>query len=220
MYRIDFHTHSQASPDGGLSRAQYDKAFKLKLLDCVAVTDHNRVDNAISLQRALGESRIIVGEEIMTTMGEIIGLFLQKPVLGGLSPSQAIKAIKEQNGIVYIPHPFETVRHGLDASTLDEIAGQVDIVEVHNGRAWLQNRGPDAVAWAQMHHKLRAASSDAHGWRGLGSGITRLEEIPTRESLLKLMQKAHLTARRPNLRSLFYPKLYSLSHKLRIGARD
>ncbi len=216
MYRVDFHTHSKASPDGGLAQTQYDKAFSEGLLDCVAVTDHNRIDFALQLQQAFGESRIIIGEEIMTTAGEIIGLFLNKPVLANLSPLATVRAIKAQGGIVYIPHPFETVRHGISLKTLDKIAEHVDIIEVHNGRAWLQNRGPKAAAWAKLHQKLRAASSDAHGWRGLGGNITMLSEIPNRENLLNLLSQARMLTRRPRIRSLLYPKLHRLGHKLRI----
>ncbi len=216
MFKIDLHTHSSASPDGGLTQAHYDKVFSSGLLDCCAITDHNRIDNAVALQRALGPSRIIIGEEIMTTVGEIIGLFLERPVLAGQTPLETAKAIKAQNGVVYIPHPFETVRKGLPKKALDEIASLVDIVEVHNGRAWLQNRGAQAAAWAKLHHKLRAASSDAHGYRGLGSGITVLTEIPTRQNFKKLLSKAHLQTRPPHLRSLLYPKLHRLSRKLGI----
>ncbi len=218
MYRIDLHTHSAASPDGGLTQAQYDRVLSSGLLDCCAVTDHNRIDTALALQHALGPSRIIVGEEIMTTLGEIIGLFLVKPVIAGQTPLETAQAIKDQGGIVYIPHPFETVRHGLPKKALDEIAELVDVIEVHNGRAWLQNRGPRAAAWAKLHQKLRAASSDAHGWRGLGSGITVLADIPTRQNFKKLVAKGHLLARPPHLRSLLYPKLHKISRKLRIKA--
>ncbi len=216
MYKIDLHTHSSASPDGGLNQEQYDRAFSSGLLDCAAVTDHNRIDKAVALQQALGESRIIIGEEIMTTRGEIIGLFLERPVLAGLTPLATAQAIKAQNGIVYIPHPFEKVRRGLTAMALDEIADLVDIVEVHNGRAWLQNRGPRAAAWAKLHHKLRAASSDAHGVRGLGNGITVLSQVPTRDTLAKLLATGHLLTKPPHWRSLFYPKLHRLGKKLRL----
>jgi predicted metal-dependent phosphoesterase TrpH len=217
MFNVDLHTHSTASPDGGMSQAHYERALSSGLLDCIAVTDHNRIDMAVQLQRALGESRIIVGEEIMTTAGEIIGLYLEKPVLAGLTPLATVQAIKAQGGFVYIPHPFETVRRGLGRQALEEIADYIDIVEVHNGRAWLQNRGPRAAAWAKLHGKLRAASSDAHGNRGLGSGITQLEELPTRETFLELTGKAHLLTKRPAIRTLLYPKLHRLKRKLKVG---
>ncbi len=220
MYKIDFHTHSVGSSDGGLSQTHYDRAFSAGLLDCVAVTDHNRIDVAVALQNALGPSRIIIGEEIMTTHGELIGLFLEKPILAGQTPRQTAQAIKDQGGFVYVPHPFEIVRHGLPNMVLEDIAELVDIVEVHNGRAWLQNRGPRAAAWAKLHRKLRAASSDAHGYRGLGSGITILSEIPSRETLSKLLAKGHMLTRPPHLRSLLYPKLHRMGRKLGITPRD
>ncbi len=102
MFKIDLHTHSSASPDGGITPQQYAHVLATNQLDLIAVTDHNRIDTALELHRALGD-RIIVGEEIMTTSGEIIGLYLEKPVSAGLSPDETISQIKQQGGIVYIP---------------------------------------------------------------------------------------------------------------------
>lgn len=139
MYKVDFHTHSTASPDGSIKAAQYKQLLDSGRLDAIAVTDHNRIDFALALQQELG-SKIIVGEEIMTTEGEIIGLFLKELVPAKLSPLETVQAIKKQGGLVYIPHPFETVRKGLQAKSLAAITDYIDIMEVYNGRAMLQNR--------------------------------------------------------------------------------
>jgi predicted metal-dependent phosphoesterase TrpH len=213
MYKVDLHTHSSASPDGGISPAQYKRALDTGLLDVIAVTDHNDVSLAIQLQQELGE-RIIVGEEIMTTHGEIIGLFLTKRVPARLSPLDTVKHIKDQGGLVYIPHPFETFRKGMDPRSLEEIADFVDIMEVCNGRAFMQNRSAQAVVWARLNQKDSAASSDAHGFKGLGRTYSDLSELPTRENLLTLLDTAVLRTRNPSFRALLYPKYHRLRKKI------
>lgn len=213
-FKVDLHTHSIGSPDGGITAAEYKQALDTKLLDCVAITDHNSVDFGLQLQAELGD-QIIVGEEIMTTAGEIIGLFLKKTVPPNQSPEATIEQIKAQGGIVYIPHPFETVRKGLHPATLEKLADDVDIIEVCNGRAFFQNRSEQAVVWARLNHKLTAASSDAHGYRGLGATYTAMTALPTKQNLLELMVGSTPITGRPTMRSLLYPKLNRLRKKLR-----
>jgi predicted metal-dependent phosphoesterase TrpH len=218
MFKIDLHTHSSASPDGGIKPEQYRQALQSGLLDAIAVTDHNRIDFATLLKRELGD-KIIVGEEIMSTKGEIIGLFLSEPVSPGLSPIETIKAIKDQEGLVYVPHPFETVRKGLHPEVLEELAEHVDVVEICNGRAWLQDRSAQVVVWARMNHVLGAASSDAHGLRGLGKTYTSVDELPNRDNLMALLAKSRPITNRPGLSSLLYPKYNVLRKKLRKTSR-
>ena len=84
MFKVDLHTHSSASHDGGISFEQYQLALSTGLLDAIAVTDHNSIETAQALHELLGD-QIIVGEEIMTSQGEIIGLFLKQPIAPGQS---------------------------------------------------------------------------------------------------------------------------------------
>lgn len=213
MFKVDLHTHSSASKDGGITPEQYQSILETGALDTVAITDHNEISLAIAMQKQFGE-RIIVGEEIMTTHGEIIGLFLSELVPAGLSPHETVKRIKDQNGLVYIPHPFETVRKGMGPKALDEIIDFVDIVEVCNGRAFAQNRSAQAVVWARLNQKDGAASSDAHGKKGLGKTYSDLPEMPNRENLLALLDRSVLRTGRPSFQSLLYPKYHRLRKKI------
>lgn len=216
-FKVDLHTHSVASPDGGIDEKQYVHAIESGLVDYIAITDHNRIDFATRLWSILGD-RIIIGEEIMTSSGEIIGLFLNKPVLAGLTPTETIKQIKDQGGIVYIPHPFETVRKGLHPAVLEDLVKEIDIVEVCNGRALLQNRSTEAVVWAKFNRKPGAAASDAHGVHGLGKTFTLLDEEPERKNLVGLIKSGKLITDRPGVRALLYPKINRLRKKIRRGA--
>ncbi len=213
MIKIDLHTHSIASPDGGIKPEHYDRALESGQLDCIATTDHNTIDVACSLHDSLGK-HIIVGEEITTTNGELIGLFLKRSVAPRQSILATAQAIKAQGGLVYIPHPFETLRKGVSEASLNQIAELVDIVEVHNGRAVFQNRSPQAAAWARMNRKAVAASSDAHGHKGLGGTYTLVAELPTAQTLVKLLKKGRFVTNRPPLRTLLYPKIHRLHKRL------
>lgn len=217
MFKIDLHTHSVASPDGGISEQQYAQALASGTLDVIAITDHNTTDFALHMQQQLGE-RIIVGEEIMTTRGEIIGLYLTETVPSGLSPAETINHINSQGGLVYIPHPFETIRSGLSPQVLEEIADRIDIIEICNGRAFLQNRSSQTVVWSRLNKVVGAASSDAHGRLGLGKTYSSLADIPTRDTLRELLTRATHHTGRPGARTLLYPKYHRLRKKIRKGA--
>lgn len=214
MFKIDLHTHSIASPDGGLTTKQYQQLISEGLVDYVAITDHNRIDFGLKLHEKLGD-KVIVGEEIMTTEGEIVGLFLKKPIRPDLTPKQTISAIKEQGGLVYVPHPFETVRKGVHASTLEELADQIDIIEIYNGRVFAQDRSKQAVIWAKMNQVIGVASSDAHGMKGMGRTYTRISSTPSRDNLLSLLASAIPVAQRPSLRGILYPKYNRLKKRVR-----
>jgi predicted metal-dependent phosphoesterase TrpH len=213
MFRVDLHTHSTASADGGITLKQYRRVLETGVLDCIAITDHNRIDFATQAKASLGE-RIIVGEEIMTSQGEIIGLFLDKSVKPGMSLEETIGAIKKQDGLVYIPHPFESIRKGLHPASLELIQEDVDVLEACNGRAFLQNRSQQALIWAKLNQVAPAASSDAHGLKGLGRTYSVLNDIPNRDNLVALLRTGTLHTRRPNVRGLLYPKYNKAKKKL------
>jgi predicted metal-dependent phosphoesterase TrpH len=214
MYKVDLHTHSTASPDGGISVEQYQKILESGMLDYIAITDHNRIDFAKELHEKLGEP-IVVGEEIMTSVGEIIGLYLTERIKPGLTPLETVKQIKDQNGLVYIPHPFETVRKGMLPSMLEELIDYIDIIEICNGRALLQDRSAQAAVWSKLNHKTGAASSDAHGYHGIGRTYTQVHEKPERDNLLELLTTGTPRTTHPSFRGLLYPKYHSIRRKVK-----
>jgi len=217
-FKIDLHTHSYGSPDGGLRLRDYHYFLSNGLLDYVAITDHNTIDTALKIQRELGPlgARILIGEEIATTEGEIVGLFLAERIETGLEPHEAARAIHDQGGIVYVPHPFETVRSGLSAAALDSIAEEIDIVEIRNGRAVFQNRGERAEQWAAAHKLPGAASSDAHGRFGWGYTYSVVDVAPTPSNIAVELGRA-VYSRRTVGWGIIYPKLNRIKKRLRIS---
>jgi predicted metal-dependent phosphoesterase TrpH len=213
-FRIDLHTHSYDSPDGGLTTDDYQNALKAKKLDYIAITDHDTIEAALQIKDRLGDlgERIIVGEEIATTDGEIIGLYLHSTIPEGMSPSQTVKAIHAQGGLVYIPHPFETVRSGISERSLKQIITEVDIIETHNGRAVFQNRAELAAKWAAEYGLAAAASSDAHGRHGWARTYTRIENVPERDTLAGILSSASYSKKTVGL-GILYPKVNRIRNK-------
>ncbi len=209
MFKVDLHTHSVKSPDGNITAEQYREVLKSKL-DCIAITDHNHINFALKMQAELGTDKIIVGEEINTNQGEIIGLFLTELVEPNQDITVAIEKIKAQGGLVYIPHPFETVRSGISKETLEQIKDSVDIIEGANGRAFFQNFGPEAHAWARINNIPSLASSDAHRAKALGKTYSQISELPTVDSLCELSMTARKFYARPSLADILAPKLNRL----------
>jgi predicted metal-dependent phosphoesterase TrpH len=212
-YKLDLHTHSIISQDGGITASQYEKILSSGELDCVAITDHNETSFARIMQKKLGD-RIIVGEEITTTEGEIIGLYLKETIPGGIGLEEAIASIKHQGGLVYVPHPFGRFRYGLDRDALDRITDEIDIVEVFNGRGRFRGKSFLAVQFAAKNNLLQAASSDAHGWKGLGHTSSALSEFPTKKTFKSLLSTALLDKTYAPFFTLFYPMFNKVKNNI------
>ena len=204
--KIDLHTHSILSRDGGINLEQYEQLFRNGTIDVAAITDHNEISFAVDAHKKLGD-RIIVGEEIMTTDGEVIGLFLMEKVPSHLSLAETIAHIKKQGGIVYVPHPFETIRKGLDEAVLLKHIKDIDIIETANGRAFLQDASKQAYSFAKKHKKTGAAGSDSHCKHGVGNTYATLSSIPGRNNFLELFANASLCDKRMNILHAFCPQI-------------
>jgi predicted metal-dependent phosphoesterase TrpH len=164
-------------------------------LSPIFLTDHDGIDGARSLVEA-GKA-VIVGEEILTTEGELIGLFLKEQVPARLSPEEAIAAIKEQGGLVYLEHPYDTSRRNLREEAIERIAGQIDIVEVFNGRSQLEiNRRAEELR--STLGVAAGAGSDAHTLREIGSVYMEMEAFDgAHDFLAKLRSGKVVTRGRP-----------------------
>jgi predicted metal-dependent phosphoesterase TrpH len=165
---VDLHCHTSASFDS-LARPQaVARAAARRGLTHLAVTDHDRIDGAVAARDAAPSGlTIIVGEEIRSAEGDILGLYLREAVRPGLSAEETIDAVHEQGGLAGIPHPFDRWRaSGLAARSsselLERLAPQVDFVETHNARIPFAGANDRASAFAEQHGLAGTASSDAH----------------------------------------------------------
>ncbi len=131
-------------------------------LNCLAVTDHDEIEGALAV-RELAPFRVIVGEEVCSADGEITGLFLRERVPPGLPARETALRIKEQGGLVSIPHPFDRFRSRvITAGGLRDVLPHADIVEVFNSRNSLDADNLKARELAEARGLLGSAVSDAH----------------------------------------------------------
>jgi predicted metal-dependent phosphoesterase TrpH len=212
-YKVDLHSHSIISHDGGITAEQYERILSTGMLDCIAITDHNETSFARIMHKKHGD-KIIIGEEITTKDGEIIGLYLQETIPPKLSAVETVRQIREQNGLVYIPHPFEIFRKGLHQSALDAIVDEIDIVEIFNGRGQVRGKPKEAASFANLYEKSIAASSDAHTVHGMGRTFSSVSEFPTHKSLKRLLARPTLSKRHAPLYTLLYPSINRIKNKI------
>ncbi len=212
-YKIDLHTHSIVSRDGGITARQYREILASKL-DYVAITDHDEIATELISDQRLGE-KIILGQEIAALEGDFIGLYLKETIPEGLSFADAVAEVRRQAGLVYIPHPWEKWRRGLPGAVLEKNKHQIDIVEVFNARTPRQYYTDLALHFAQKNNFAMASSSDAHGALGVGSAYSIIKEMPTRENLVRLLREGELVRTHPPLRSYLYASLNRVTKRFK-----
>jgi hypothetical protein len=167
----DFHIHTRFSRDSILAEEKFIRIAIARGLTHVAITNHNNVEGGIAVRdkvRELGlEDRltVILGEEVSTADGEVVGLFLQRTIPRGLSADATADAIHQQGGLVSIPHPYDPFRpsHIREAPLIALAeAGKIDAIEVFNSRVTLQRHNLAAAALAARYRIPGIACSDSH----------------------------------------------------------
>jgi predicted metal-dependent phosphoesterase TrpH len=173
-------------------------------LGAIAVTDHNALGGGLEAAGLAqgGNLVVIPGEEVKTDgQGEVIGLFLREEIPRGLSFGDTIAAIKDQGGLVYLPHPFDRLHSIPDAATLHGHLADIDVFEVYNARLLFEAYNDEAVRFASKYNLTVGAGSDAHVLQGVGTGALRMRAFDGPEEFLVSLRSAHVL-RRP--RSLVY----------------
>ncbi|MGH3022206.1 MAG: glycosyltransferase [Gaiellaceae bacterium] len=199
----DLHMHTERSHDCAVPvRDLLDHAEAIGL-GAIAVTDHNvfaGAEEAVELARDRALT-VIPGEEVKTEAGEVIGLFLREEIPRGLSMADTIAAIREQGGVVYLPHPFDRLHTIPDATTLHRHLAEIDVFEVYNARLLFDAYNDEAVRFARKYNLTMGAGSDAHVLQGVGTGLVRMRAFDTPEEFLISLRSAEVV-RRP--KSLLY----------------
>lgn len=172
------HSHTMWSGDSTTTPDEIADAVSQSGIDVLCITDHNAIKGAVDLVDRLA-CRVIVGEELRTHAGEVIGLFLNERIPVGVQPDAAARAIRAQGGIVYIPHPFDPMRRNISESALDALiaAGLVDAVEVINAKTSLRSLNERAAAIAATHDLAAGAGSDAHVPDAIGAAYVEMPDF-------------------------------------------
>jgi predicted metal-dependent phosphoesterase TrpH len=181
------HSHTMWSGDSTTTADEISAAVAASGIDVLCITDHNAIKGALELVDLL-PCRVIVGEELRTNAGEIIGLFLAERIPVGLQPDDAARAIRAQGGIVYIPHPYDPMRRNLNEPALEALveAGLVDSIEVINAKTSLRSLNERAAAMASDRDLAAGAGSDAHVPDAIGAAFV---EMPDFDGPLDLLDK-------------------------------
>ncbi len=188
MLRVDLHLHSHYSHDGRSSLAELiDRAHECRL-DRLALTDHNTVEGALNFARDAPELAI-VGEEIKTREGEVIGLFITSRVQPYLPPEEAMDLIHEMGGLTYLPHPLDRHRANFRPERIVDLANRIDIIESYN--PWCEAEANRAAArLAEELGKVQATGSDSHSADELGRSWMEVEAYSSTQDFLDKLRYA------------------------------
>lgn len=195
MIKVDLHVHTYHSLDSLATPDDIQRWARRRDIDVVAITDHDTIAAALAMRRRWPAS-VIVGEEIATEQGEIIGLFLHEEIPAGLSPAETIRCIREQGGLVYVPHPMDRVRgSALALDALLDVIDDVDVIETFNARVTLAADNRLADTFALSHGVARGAGSDAHQPTEVGRAYVEMPPFSTPQDFMDALHRARIHGR-------------------------
>jgi predicted metal-dependent phosphoesterase TrpH len=188
--RVDLHAHTMWSGDCTTTPAELVDAVAESGIDVLCITDHGTLNGALALVDQL-PCEVVVGQEVRTHRGEIIGLHLHERVPSGLAPAEVCRRIRDQGGVVYVPHPFDPMRANLAEEVLVELTdlGLVDAVEVRNAKTSLEHVNQRAADFAAEHGLAAGAGSDAHVPEALGAAYVEMPAWSTPADFLAALRQ-------------------------------
>lgn len=195
MARVDLHCHTSASFDGVADPAALVARAATRGLTHLAVTDHDTLDGARRAQAVAPPGlHVLVGCEVNTPQGDLIFVFLERPLARGLSAREAIEAGRAQGALVGIPHPFDRSRRSLLLDPANEpLIALVDWVEAWNGRVARRSRNERAASLARRRGIPGLGSSDAHTLLEVASVYTEMSGDPSTPAGLLAALRGRLT---------------------------
>lgn len=190
MLKLEFHCHTNASKDSLTKPEDLIKTARRKGLNRLVVTDHNSIQGALAAQK-LDPELVIVGEEIMTTRGELLAAYVQEEIPKNLSPQETIKRLKEQGAFISVSHPFDRLRKGAWVEKdLLEIMNQVDAIEIFNSRCMNPLFNVRAKQFAEKHNLAGTVGSDAHASFEIGRSMMVLNQFTGADEMRKVIRQA------------------------------
>jgi len=224
LIKADLHIHTRYSMD---SQNQFEKIIERCQelnINCIAIADHGTAEGALELQK-IAPFKVIVAEEILTTDGEIMGMFLKETIKSEpdarITPQEAVRLIKEQGGLVNLQHPFETIRgSALKDEKIDEIADSIDLVEVLNSRSPFPANTNKAKAFAVKHHIPGGAGSDAHSIFEIGNAYILMPDFNNKEEFLAALAQGEIHGKRSGVFVHFFSGWAKVKRKLLKGSEN
>jgi predicted metal-dependent phosphoesterase TrpH len=196
LLKADLHIHTEYSLDCNTPLEKIISRCQELGIGCIAIADHGTAEGALKMQK-IAPFYVIVAEEILTPYGEIMGMFLKETIPSGLTVEETISRIRAQNGLVNIPHPFETLRgSALNNKIIEAIAEQIDIMEVFNARSPSAASSSKAQAFARKHGIAQGAGSDAHTVYEIGNAYVEIPEFNSRDEFLQALALGKINGHR------------------------
>jgi predicted metal-dependent phosphoesterase TrpH len=192
--RVDCHLHTVESGDAVTTIDDLAEQVRRNQLDVVCVTDHNLTRAAVAAaQRGIG-ARVIVGEEIRTQHGDLIGLFLTERIPYVLPLAEVTGLIRAQGGLIYLPHPFDPGRSSLGGMA-EQLCreGLADVVEAFNAKVEDQDVNARAARLAARYELPAGAGSDAHDPEGIGAAYLEMPDFDGPTAFLAALPQAVIT---------------------------
>jgi predicted metal-dependent phosphoesterase TrpH len=203
LIEVDLHMHTDHSTDCATPVEVLLETARDRGLGAIAITDHNEVSGALEARRiaeGMDDIKVIVAEEVKTAkQGEVIGLFLEEKIPKGMTMAETIAAIREQGGLVYVPHPFDRFHSVPDYEHLLDMVEEIDVLEVFNPRVAVTAFNEEAERFARKYRIVPGAGSDSHVAQGLGSVRVRIRDFDGPEEFLEAMRDADITRKHKNL---------------------
>ncbi len=174
-WKVELHSHTQYSKDCLIKLEDVIRTCQARGIDRIAITDHNTAEGALALAK-MAPDLVIVGEEIMTTQGEILAYFIRETVPPGLTPGETIQRLRDQGAVISVPHPYDRVRKGAwREDELQQIVDSVDAIEIFNSRCIFPEDNAKALAFAQANNKPATVGSDGHITFEYGHATLRIQ---------------------------------------------
>jgi predicted metal-dependent phosphoesterase TrpH len=167
-------------------------------INCLGIADHNTIVGALKM-KVMAPFYIIVGEEILTLDGEVIGFFLSQEIPSKLSMKETVAQIKSQDGLICIPHPYDRLRFSVfKDQVFDDIMPQVDIIEAFNARSLSPGSSKRAWQLARKYGKPASAGSDAHTLPEIGNAYVEMPDFNGKDEFLSSLAKGKISGNRSN----------------------
>ena len=202
LISVDLHMHTDHSSDCATPTDQLLAAARDAGLGAIAVTDHNEVSGAHEAREKADRYgvKVIVAEEVKTAdQGEVIGLFIEDKIPRGMTLQETIAAIRDQGGLVYVPHPFDRMHSVPDYEHLLDVVEDIDAIEVFNPRVAFSSFNEEAERFAAKYRIVAGAGSDSHVAAGLGSVKIRMRDFDGPEEFLESLRDADIVRRKTSL---------------------
>ena len=193
------HMHTEYSRDSRVALADFAELARKAQLGAVCITDHDTIEGGLRLREMDSGLQVIVGEEITTAEGELVGLYLKERVPPGLTADRSIDLIHEQGGLVYVPHPFDRMHAVPDYEHLLGVVDDIDAIEIFNPRVAMKSFNEEAARFAAKYRIPAGAGSDSHVPRGLGSVKIAMRDFDGPDEFLESLRDADIIRKRQSL---------------------